>query len=207
MIILVDNKNYAIRTCEESNTEHFIETEGGRFFGEMRLLSDIGFTIMVSGKEAEEYLDENNIYYIHMETIKKENFQRWTKRLNKLIEEEKDLIEMNNSSEKLIFAISADPEVKPTMNTANLFEVTRDLKTDEYFVRFVEEGMTTQDKIELLERAEKEMVNRFGSFGFGVEEGDFYNDVNFSSGKSILEVMCKLHMFIAVMKSSIGVVR
>ena len=203
MIILADNKNYAIRLCKESETEHFIETEGApeTVFGAMRLLSDICFTVVVSGTEAEEYLDENNIFYVHIETIKKENFERWTKRLSKLIEEEQELIEATNTSEKLIFALTEDME-RGTFKTNNILEVTRDLKTDEYFVTLNLEGYSTCTQIVILDECIKAMEDNFGVAGFGVDDGDFYNDINFSSGKSILEIICKMKMFRAILKAS-----
>lgn len=205
MIILVDNKNFAIRTCKDDNSKLYIETLRPNWKGEMKFFSDIGYVVIMSGKEVEDYLDEENIYYVHVEKVAKENFQNFTKRMKKLVDEHVDLLLANNSSEKLIFGINEGGEVTQNINEDLVFSITRDLKTGEYFTRFDTDDLEDKGDVldlltDALERAEAEL----GPSYYGVEEGDFYDNVNFSSGKSIREVLSKLKMFIAVLIASDG---
>ena len=67
MIILIDNKDYMIKLCKNSPDIHGFDTSFPCWHGFMKLYSDTGMMSVVSGKEAEEYLDKNNIYYVHIE--------------------------------------------------------------------------------------------------------------------------------------------
>ena len=133
MIILIDNKNFMIRLCKDEPHIHGFDVTFPNWQGWMRLLSDMGETVVVSGLEAEEYLDDNNIYYVHVEYVAKESFLKFIRRLNRLVEENKEYIETSNSFAKLVFAVARDGE-KGTLYTDNLAMIWRYNEDDRYYI-------------------------------------------------------------------------
>lgn len=133
MIILIDNKNFMIRYCKDEPRIHGFDTSFPCWQGWMRLLSDIGETVVVSGPEAEEYLDSHNIYYVHVEHVAKESFFKFERRLNRLVEENKEYIETSMSFGKLVFAVTKDGS-RGTINTDNLLEIWRYNEDGMYYV-------------------------------------------------------------------------
>ena len=133
MIILIDNENYMIRYCKDSPEIHGFSTNFPNWKGYMRFLSDIGFTVVVSGEEAEEYLDESGIYYIHVENKAKESFHTFVRRLERLVRENKEFLDVNLSFGKLVFAVTEDGE-KGTIHTENLAEIWRSNEDRRYYL-------------------------------------------------------------------------
>lgn len=203
MIILVDNKNYMIRLCKDSKTIHGFDVTYPNWKGMTRLYSDMGFTVVLNGKEAEKWLDENNIYYIHMEFVKKESFKRFSKRLSRTLKEHEELLKKNNSTEKLIFGLSTNLKETNDIHDTLLFSITRDNKTGDYFVRYSCNLTTRDEKLNFFKEMLRRVEDKFGyNYIYGIEEEDFYRDINFSTGKSLHEVVAKLQMFIAVLEAS-----
>lgn len=203
MIILVDNHNYALRLCKDNKKYAYVSTTQDQWKFTMKVLSDIDVRVVVDEKEIEDYLDEHNIYYIHVEHIEKENFERFTKRMEKMIEERQHLIDTNQSTEKLIFGITRDGSTKATYKTDNVFYIIREHCNNEYSTYFeLDEKLPVKERVAILKGWEKKLVEHFGEVPYGVEEDDFYMDVNFSSGKSIQELVAKFHMYIAVVEAS-----
>ncbi len=199
MIILVDHKNYAIRLCEDEADEQniFISEERPTWSGEAMMLSDMGKTVVLTGDAAEEFLDDNNIYYIHVPYVAKENFENFKKRMNRMVEERRDQIDRNNSREKLVYGFDKDLNTNVTMDTDTIFKITRDLKTDEYHSTL---NLPEGNKVLMLSLVIAKCEEDFGIAMYGMEpnDSDFYDDVNFSSGKSVLELISKLKMYRAI---------
>lgn len=135
MIILIDNKNFMIRYCKDEPNIHGFDVTFPNWQGWMKLLSDIGDTVVVSGPEAEKYLDKHNIYYVHVERVAKESFFKFERRLKRLIEENKEFIETNTSFAKLAFAVTVDGN-KGTINTNNEAAIWRYHEDSRYYVDF-----------------------------------------------------------------------
>lgn len=132
MIVLIDNKDYMIRLCENSEDIHGFDSTYPHWEGLMRLNSDIGMMSVVSGKEAEDYLDENHIYYIHIE----DEGESYKEFLIKLLEELKDneeLINSNMSYGKLIYGITDELE-DATIETNNILEIWRYHEDGRYYL-------------------------------------------------------------------------
>lgn len=207
MIILVDNLNFAIRLCEDpEDREHiFISTELPDWQAAMKINSDIGATVVVNGKVAEDYLDAENIYYIHVEQVAKESFVKFVRRMERMIIDNEEMINMNDSSEKLIFGINKAFQTATNIMDDNIFTVTQDRKTGEYFTRFqLSPTLKKEARVAVLKLFERKFLDAClgGANYYGVEEDDFYDDINYSSGMSLREVAGKLHMFIAVLEAS-----
>lgn len=133
MIILIDNKNFMIRYCKDEPRIHGFDTSFPCWQGWMCLLSDIGETVVVSGPEAEKYLDDNNIYYVHVEHVAKESFLKFTRRLARLVKENQEYIDTSLSFGKLVFAVTGDGE-KGNVKTENLLEIWRYNEDDNYYI-------------------------------------------------------------------------
>lgn len=163
MIILIDNKNYMIRYCQDEPEIHGFDTSFPNWQGYTKLLSDIGYTVVLSGKEAEDYLDENNIYYIHIENKAKENFVNFTKRLNKLIQENEEFLKVNTSYGKLVWGVTEQLTEDATIDTDNLVEVWRLNEDNSYHItiNIDEESMPKYALIAVLERIETLLLNTF----------------------------------------------
>ena len=162
MIILIDNKNYMIRYCQDEPEIHGFDVSYPNWQGWTKLLSDIGYTVVLSGKEAEDYLDANHIYYIHIENKAKENFVNFTKRLNKLIKENEEFLKVNTSYGKLVWGITAQLTDDATVDTENIVEVWRLNEDGEYHIFVdVDENMPRYALIAVLERIEELLLKTF----------------------------------------------
>lgn len=162
MIILIDNKNFMIRYCKDEPNIHGFDTTFPHWQGWMRLLSDIGETVVVSGPEAEKYLDSHNIYYVHVEAVAKESFLKFVRRLNRLVKENKEYIETSTSFGKLVFAVTASGE-KGTINTDNLLEIWRYNEDNNYYIDVnIEAGEIEQTHMSKLLTMEKALADFLG---------------------------------------------
>ena len=132
MIILIDNKNFMIRYCEDDPNIHGFDTSFPNWKGLVTFLSDIGERVVVSGPEAEKFLDDNNIYYVHVEHVAKESFAKFVRRLDRLVEANKEYIETSLSFGKLIFAVTKEGK-KGTVSTDNLMSVWRYNEDGRYY--------------------------------------------------------------------------
>ena len=123
MIILIDNKDYMIKLCKDSPDIHGFDSSfpGWKCFA--RLYSDIGLMVLLSGIEAERYLDSKQIYYIHIED-EGETYREFLIRILDALEENIQFISTNTSFGKLVYSIDDDLE-EGTVETNNVLEIWR----------------------------------------------------------------------------------
>ena len=201
MIILIDNKNYMIRYCQDEPEIHGFDVSFPNWQAYTKLLSDIGYTVVLSGEEAEEYLDANNIYYIHIENKPKENFVNFTKRLQKLIKENEDYLKVNTSYGKLVWGVTEQFTTDATADSLNLVEVWRLNEDGKYYISIsVDEEMPKYALIAVLERIENLLL---ADFDVDIEEVKdlFYgyeDEEELSSATSIHEMAVKLDTLLSV---------
>lgn len=131
MIILIDNENYMIRLCENDPDIYGFRPSFPNWKEIVKFLSDTNHMVVLSGEEQEQWLDENNIYYVHVEKKAKENFENFKKRMYRQIEENKEFIQNSLSFGTLIYAEKVDGE-RGTVDTANVLEVWRLNEDDRY---------------------------------------------------------------------------
>ena len=91
--------------------------------------------VVLSGKEQEQWLDDNNIYYVHVEAKPKESFETFKKRMYRQIEENKDYIDSSNSNGKLVFALTKEWMTSGTLDTDNIVEIMRRNSDDRFEMR------------------------------------------------------------------------
>lgn len=132
MIALIDNKDYMIELCKDSPDIHGFDVSYPGWEGCMKLCSDIGMMVLVSGKEAEDYLDKNHIYYLHIED-EGESYGKFLAKLLDAMEENKDFLESNTSCGKLVYAIDEDLG-KGTIDTENVIEIWRYHEDGKYYI-------------------------------------------------------------------------
>lgn len=206
MIILIDNKNYMIRLCKDSPVIHGFDVTYPNWKGLAKFYSDIGETALLSGPEAESFLDENNIYYIHVEAKKKENFENFKRRMNRMIEENKEFIESSLSEIKLLFGVNKLGKVTNDVREDFAFCIVQDVKDGRVYIQYDIDTESLREKIILLSHFEEMAIEKFGKncTGFTVEDTDFYDGFNFSSGENVTEALAKFHMFIAAMISGVN---
>ena len=205
MIILIDNKNYMIRYCQDEPHIHGFDVSYPNWKGLMKLLSDIGETVVVSGEEAEQYLDENHIYYIHVEHKAKESFETFVKRLNRLVKENQEFIDANLSSCKLLFGIAKEGE-KATVNTDNVFAIWKDLETEDYFMEInVEEDINPSTLKLLLDHFADEARAWYGNHPEKATTLDLSEllteDVSVVYGNTIEDLLLKLEFMAYVVEA------
>lgn len=157
MIILIDNKNYMIRYCEDSPEIHGFDVSFPHWEICARFLSDIGYTVVLSGKEAEDYLDEHDIYYIHVENKAKENFVNFTKRLARIVKENKEFLDRNSSWGVLVTGLTRDFSKDITVDTINCVEIWKMHEDGRYYIGLDLDdvtAMTRSDAIAYLDKVE-----------------------------------------------------
>lgn len=147
MIILIDNKNFMIRLCKDSEEYHGFDVSFPGWKELTKFLSDIGFTVLLSGPVAEKFLDDEGLYYIHVEHVAKESFFKFERRLNRLIKENQKYLDTSMSFGKLMFAIARDGS-KGTIHSNNLMEIWR-MNDDHRF--YINSDMDIDDLVEILE--------------------------------------------------------
>ena len=136
MIVLIDNENYMIRLCKDTPKIHGFHPSYPNWKNLVKLLNDMDEMVVLSGKEQEQWLDDNNIYYVHVEAKPKESFETFKKRMYRQIEENKEYIETSTSFGKLVFALTKGNMVKGNVSTDNIVEVWRRNSDNKYSVRF-----------------------------------------------------------------------
>jgi hypothetical protein len=132
MIILVDNKDYMIKLCENSEDIHGFDTSFPCWQGHARLCSDIGMMAVVSGPEAEKFLDDNHIYYVHIED-EGESYKEFLTKLMDALIENKEFILTNNTFGKLVYGLDEDLE-PATTETDNILEIWRYHEDGRYYL-------------------------------------------------------------------------
>lgn len=205
MIILADDKKYAMEMCKDSLSVHFVDTEaaGNWGFAAMRLISDMGDVVFVSGAKAERYLDKHQIYYLHVESEEGEDYIGWFRRLPTAVAGEKELLDANDSTYKLIYGIAKDGMQKATAYTDNAIDVRLERETGTYFAS-IDGELSAEGQIDVISKAIEGLEARFGEVRYGTEPNDFYEDINLSSGKSVQEIVAKLKMRRAILRDSLG---
>lgn len=133
MILLIDNKSNMIRFCENDPDIYGLDVCYPNWKGYTKFLSDTGHTVVLSGPEAEEWLDHEGIYYVHVEDVANETYTQFKRRIDKLIEENKEYINSSTSYGKLIFSL--DQNLNASDRWAdNVIEVWRLNENDSYRV-------------------------------------------------------------------------
>ena len=150
MIILIDNKNYMIRYCENSPEIHGFDVSFPHWQGCARFLSDIGYTVVLSGKEQEDWLDANDIYYVHVEHKAKENFVNFTKRLERLVKENKSFIERNNTLGVLVTGLTRGLSKDITIDTINCVEIWKMHENGRYYIGLDLDDVTAMSRSEAI---------------------------------------------------------
>ena len=125
MIVLIDNENYMIRLCKDTPDIHGFHPSFPNWKNLVKFLSDAGDMVVLSGEEQEQWLDENNIYYIHVEAKPKESFETFKRRMYRQIKENQEYVESSMSFGKLVYALKKDSYEKGTVNSDNVIEVWR----------------------------------------------------------------------------------
>ena len=132
MIALIDNKDYMIRLCKDSPDIHGFDTSFPGWKGVVRLNSDIGMMSVVSGKEAEDWLDDNHIYYVHIED-EGESYKEFLTKLRKALLDNEEFILSNNSFGKLVYGVTEDLE-DASIETDNILEIWRYHEDGRYYL-------------------------------------------------------------------------
>lgn len=162
MIILVDNKDLMVKFCINAEDCHGFDTTFPCWKGWVRLLSDAGETVMVSGKGAEEFLDESNLFYIHVEDVEGEGLMAFTRRMCSLIEEHEEQLSTSTSYGKLVFAVNADGEMGK-VGDDNLLEIWRLNETGRYhIIQSVDEGASKEERVAAALKVEKAIAEELG---------------------------------------------
>ena len=171
MIVLVDNKNYMIRLCDGNPEVHGFDVSFPNWRGLMKLFSDVGYTVVMCGKEVEDYLDAQGIYYIHVEHKAKENFENFKKRMNRMIQENKEYVLKNLSFGRFVWGVTENLTTNATMDTLNVVEVWRLHEDNKYHIGVsLADGMPRYALIATLEKIEKLAVEAFNVDMDEVEE-------------------------------------
>ncbi len=207
MIALIDKREYAIRLCEDEDDRQnvFIDEGYPNWKGTASFFSDIGKNVFLSGKEAEGWLDANNIFYIHIEEKPFETFAMFAVRLSKETDAHRKEIERSTTQETMVYGVSKnDFHEYASFATDNVFAIIRDNETGEYHTRLnLGEYKTAEGKAKALRKALEKAEKEIGGFSYGAEDDDFYEDVNLSSGKSLLENLGKLRIRLAILEGSL----
>ena len=124
-----------IRLCKDDPNIHGFHPSYPNWKNLVKFLSDAGDMVVLSGKEQEQWLDENNIYYIHVEAKAKESFETFKKRMYRQIEANKEYVESSMSFGKLVYALKKDSYEKGSVNTDNVIEVWRENSDNKYHLR------------------------------------------------------------------------
>lgn len=135
MIILIDNENYMIRLCKNDPDIYGFHPSFPNWKEIVKFLSDTNHMVVLSGEEQEQWLDENNIYYVHVESKPKESFETFKRRMYRQIEENKEFIETSTSFGKLVFALTKGSMEKGNVSTDNIVEIWRRNSDDKYSLR------------------------------------------------------------------------
>ena len=135
MIVLIDNENYMIRLCKDDPNIHGFHPSFPNWKNLAKFLSDAGDMVVLSGDEQEEWLDENNIYYVHVEHKPKESFETFKKRMYRQIKENQEYVDSSMSFGKLVYALTKDSYEKGSINSDNVIEVWRANSDDKYHLR------------------------------------------------------------------------
>ena len=167
MIILIDNENYMIRLCKNDPDIYGFHPSFPNWKEIVKFLSDTNHMVVLSGEEQEQWLDENNIYYVHVESKPKESFETFKRRMYRQIEENKEFIQNSLSFGTLVYAEKVNGE-RGTVDTANVLEVWRLNEDDRY--HFALSLPTDLDNIELALRIES-IASRFQEWR-GTEHSD-----------------------------------
>lgn len=207
MITLIDEKEYAIRICEDENDEHnvFIDEGYPNWKGHAALLSDLGKNVFLSGKEAEEWLDAKNVFYIHVERKPHELFCDFHYRLHNEKAKHRKEISRSTFHETLVYGVSKDDsDPYASFETDNVFEIVRDNESGDYLTHLnLGEYETTEEKAKILRKALEKAEREVGGIAYKAEDDDFYDDVNLSSGKGLLEALGKLRIRLAILEGSL----
>lgn len=134
MIILIDNENYMIRLCKDDPNIHGFHPSYPNWKAIVRFLSDIGEMVVLSGDEQEQWLDENAIYYVHVEKKPKENFENFKKRMYRQIEENKEYVETSTSYGKRVYSVEVRGRTTIEvwrMNDDNKYHIVLDIKDND----------------------------------------------------------------------------
>ena len=135
MIVLIDNENYMIRLCKDDPNIHGFHPSFPNWKNLAKFLSDAGDMVVLSGDEQEEWLDENNIYYVHVEHKPKESFETFKKRMYRQIKENQEYVDSSMSFGKLVYALEKDSYEKGSVNSDNVIEVWRHNSDNKYHLR------------------------------------------------------------------------
>ena len=128
MILLIDNKQNMIRFCENDPDIYGFDPVYPNWKNYVKFLSDTDHMVVLSGDEAEEWLDAENIYYVHVEDKDDETYTQFKRRVDKLIEENREYIDSSTSYGKLIFSLdkSGNPGTRDTENSLEVWRLNRD---------------------------------------------------------------------------------
>ena len=124
-----------IRLCKDTPDIHGFHPCYPNWQNYVKLLNDMDEMVVLSGKEQEEWLDANNIYYVHVESKPKESFETFKRRMYRQIEENKEYIETSTSFGKLVFALTKSSMEKGNVSTDNIVEIWRRNSDNKYSLR------------------------------------------------------------------------
>lgn len=212
MIILVDKEELAIELCKDSKDLRNIYIEAGyeNWKALAELHSELGKRIFLSGDEAEEWLDDAGIYYIHMDREDcGETIGGFRERLEGAIALRRPLLDrsriVDGKGETLVYGIVRDGSgERATFLTDNSLELVRDSSGEYHTTLRIGDGKSIVEAISELSGIIAKAEGDFGETGFCVEEMDFYDDLNLASSKSVAEAISKLKMRLGIMMASAG---
>ena len=210
MILLIDNKEFAIEFCKDEDDERnvFIENGYPGWKGKAAFLSDIGKRVFLHGAEAEEWLDSSNIYYIHLEEKEGECYLNFICRLFREIHEHKNLIArshvVDGKGAFLEYGIAKGFAGEATFDTDNVLEIVRESDGTYHTTLSIGDDKSIHEAIAELKSIIAKAESDLGKTGFGVEEDDFYDDVNLSVSHTVAEAISKLKMRLGIMVASAG---
>lgn len=208
MIMLIDNLELAKRICaDESDEKHiFIAAGYPNWKSLAEFFSNIGRTVVLHGDEAEKWLDANCIYYIHHEDKEGECLFESFIRLLKEVRDNLDSIYksriVDGRGETLVFGLTREGERAESFDDDSLIEIVRD--ADGVYHTFIHIGDDTPigEATGVLGACIIELEKAIGKAPYEVQEDDFYDDINLSTGKTLKEVARKLRMRLAIMAGS-----
>lgn len=215
MIILADDKEFAMELCKDEKDLRniFIETGYDNWKGLAELHSSLGKRIFLSGGEAEEWLDGSGIYYVHITGGDHDGtFDDFKVSLEESIALRRTLIDrsriIGGKGETLIYGIVRGGRGKrATFLTDNSLEFVRDSEGRIHTTLSIGDDKGISEAIAELKSIIATAEGDFGPTGFGVEEMDFYDDLNLAVSGSVAEAISKLKMRLGIMMASAGELR
>lgn len=212
MIILADDKEFAMELCKDEKDLRniFIETGYENWKGLAELHSSLGKRIFLNGYEAEEWLDDNGIYYVHITGGDHDGtFDDFKVSLEEAIALRRPLIDrsrvIGGKGETLVYGIVRGGSGKrATFLTDNSLELVRDSEGGIHTTLSIGDDKGIHEAIAELKSIIAAAEGDFGKTGFGVEEMDFYDDLNLAVSGSVAEAISKLKMRLGIMMASAG---